>query len=614
MDAGRSTADAIEKLNAFSIGTPHADTGVREIRELIYGGKAFAVLTPISLLLQIDRGTNEGEMDKGIAEKVNHMTNIIMAATDDAWLIHLPGMARIHEVFTAELLEMDRSNVEDLIAMMQDSTEDNEASSRTFSPSFCLLNSTGQEFPMDRLRNSLSCQEAISEPRNSFLLLLYSKEAKMANRKELDRPVWVQTRAQQGDYSCVLKLPEQKRKRKDKGPKEAKVVIGKQRQSPLSSWIDKQLLGQIIPKRHLDKDGKLTMMEGYPHGLLAIPSDGYAGQRILVPVDEQKGLIKSTHAKIHHQGHTTVHHVLYPLYYWPGMDATIEAVCTACAKCIRANRRRKKLNWDFNPASQKELLPPRQCYGIDFYGVHNGEILVMVDLFSRETMLEFLPDRKMERVCKAIMKRIIFSRGVPDELRSDNAPELMQGIVRQVCQYLDISQIVTGGHNPRGNAICERVNQTLGAMIRKLSDLDYKDLKGFLPSFEFMINTTLSSTTKCTPFEIVHGLLARTIAQARIEAQRVGRGATDPEILEDVSPVFDGSAVKHILEKAIEIAEEVKATSEWHRRMSHENLNQKGHRYNLAHYVAGAKVYFYRPPSILDVAKKTRKAKTSITM
>jgi hypothetical protein len=185
----------------------------------------------------------------------------------------------------------------------------------------------------------------------------------------------------------------------------------------------------------------------------------------------------------------------------------------------------------------------------------------------------------------------------------------MQGIVWQVCQYLDISQIVMGGHNPRGNAICESVNQTLGAMVRKLSDLDYKDLKGFLPSFEFMINTTLSSATKCTPFEIAHGFPAQTIAQARIEAQRVGRGVTNPEILEDVSLVFDGSAVKHILEKVIEIAEEVKATSEWHRRMSHESLNQKGQRFNLDHYVAGAKVYFYRPPSVLDVAKKTRKAK-----
>ncbi len=40
-----------------------------------------------------------------------------------------------------------------------------------------------------------------------------------------------------------------------------------------------------------------------------------------------------------------------------------------------------------------------------------------------------------------------------------------------------------------------------------------------------------------------------------------------------------------------------------------ESLNQKGQRYNLDHYEVGAKVYFYRPPSILDVAKKTRKAK-----
>ena len=45
---------------------------------------------------------------------------------------------------------------------------------------------------------------------------------------------------------------------------------GKQRQSPLSSWIGKQLLGQKIPKRYLDKEGNLQMIQGYPHGVLAI--------------------------------------------------------------------------------------------------------------------------------------------------------------------------------------------------------------------------------------------------------------------------------------------------------------------------------------------------------
>jgi hypothetical protein len=123
MDPSSATSDAPGKLNAFSIGTPHADTGVREIRELIASGKAFAVLTPISLLPQIARGTSENEMDEEIAVKVDGMTKIIMAATADAWLIHLPGTVKRHEDFTAELLAMDRSNVEDLVAVMQVQTK-----------------------------------------------------------------------------------------------------------------------------------------------------------------------------------------------------------------------------------------------------------------------------------------------------------------------------------------------------------------------------------------------------------------------------------------------------------------------------------------------------------
>jgi hypothetical protein len=223
-----------------------------------------------------------------------------MAATADAWLIRLPGTVKRHEVFTAELLAMDRSNVEDLVAVMQDSDEDESASSRTLSFSSCFLNNAGQESRTEGRRESRCWQEAMGELRNPSLIFLYSQVAKIANKKQMDRPVWVQTRAQHGEPANKTKLPVQKRKRKSMGQKGMKAVVGKQRQSPLSSWIGKQLLGQNIPKRHLDKDGKLMMMEGYSHGLLAIPSDGYAGQRILVPLDEQKGLIKSTHAEIHH--------------------------------------------------------------------------------------------------------------------------------------------------------------------------------------------------------------------------------------------------------------------------------------------------------------------------
>jgi hypothetical protein len=112
-------------------------------------------LTPISLLPQIARGTSEKDMDEGIAVKVDGMTKIIMAATANAWLIHLPGTAKRLEVFTAEHLAMDRSNLEDLVAVMQDSAEDEGARSSTFSFSPCLLSSAGQESNTEDLRDSL---------------------------------------------------------------------------------------------------------------------------------------------------------------------------------------------------------------------------------------------------------------------------------------------------------------------------------------------------------------------------------------------------------------------------------------------------------------------------
>jgi hypothetical protein len=132
---------------------------------------------------------------------------------------------------------------------------------------------------------------------------------------------------------------------------------------------------------------------------------------------------------------------------------------------------REKIKSEFDALGPQSKVGPRQHYGMNFYGLMKGEVQVIVDLFTRETILEWLPSRKQEQeqVSRTILQRVIFERGVPLSIRSDSAPELMKGVIHRICSYLNIKQIVTGGHNPRGNAICERANQTLGNMIRKLS-------------------------------------------------------------------------------------------------------------------------------------------------
>jgi hypothetical protein len=116
----------------------------------------------------------------------------------------------------------------------------------------------------------------------------------------------------------------------------------------------------------------------------------------------------------------------------------------------------------------KSIAMPRQQ--------HYGKIMVIIDLFMRETILTHLNNRTQENVALTILKHVIFQREVLRSLRTDNAPKLssLTGAVSVICEYLKIDQIKTGKHNPRGNSICEIVNQSLGSMIRKLNDQEYR--------------------------------------------------------------------------------------------------------------------------------------------
>ena len=263
----------------------------------------------------------------------------------------------------------------------------------------------------------------------------------------------------------------------------------------------------------------------------------------------------------------------------------------------------------------KDLAAPRQSYGIDFYGIggkQSGHILVIVDLCTREVILRHCKNRDQKSVANILLQSVIFQKGVPLTFRSDNAPELVDGIVKEINQYLSIKQVTTGGYNPRGNSICERVNATIGAMLRKCEDTHYHNIKEYLPAMQFAINTTFNSVLNCTPFEAGHGLPARTVTQARADAPRLHinteEGSEGNDVL-DVSERFDESDVKKIFELAMSFAEQAKTQSEWHRRMSNEKLDQTGKKRKTSPIPIGSKIWFYKPPSQEEAIAKGRKVK-----
>ena len=152
--------------------------------------------------------------------------------------------------------------------------------------------------------------------------------------------------------------------------------------------------------------------KGYTSTLIVIRDDK-SRDRILVPKCQRQRLVVKEHETMLHVDGTRVHHELSRKYYWPNMIKQIKEICRACQSCQAAKVRRQQLSAAFEQANIEDLPLPRQAYGIDFYGHTHGEILVALDLCTREVSLWFLPDRKMEGVAKRYSLELSSKREFP---------------------------------------------------------------------------------------------------------------------------------------------------------------------------------------------------------
>lgn len=592
-----NSVEFADQDSVFYIGVNHAEKATEDIKHLISSSKQFAILVPTGLITEIARKEDINGVavyDEKIEKLVHNLSKVVLSQTNDTWLMKIHGEEKMTEVLMSEAVGCILGEVNAVMAQSLESL---------------VLESV--DLPDWESHNQEV--EVYVETRQSRL-----KAAEKPSTKELGKKSRTSRKASSNkksltdDVNQSAKGVVEKKQEFNKSP-----VIQSITMAPVTTWIGKQLTNQSIPKSL--KRQIITSHEKYPDGLMAIPPIKEGGTpRIIVPIDVQRDLVLQAHLDIHHQNHSKVYKLLSPLYYWPSMTKDIEDICKACEHCLSGKMRREKLQSLFDMNAPLVKAAPRQHYGIDFYGLMSGEILIMVDLFTREVLLQWLPSREQEKVARTILRRIVFERGVPLSLRSDNAPELMKGVVKKICSYLNIQQIVTGGHNPRGNAICERANQTLGNMIRKLSDKEYTLIKTHaLPAFQFAMNTTYHSSIGCSPFEAGYGLPAQTISHARLLAQQKlvdGARGRDMELeaddlLEDVDVNFDKSDIKLLMELAMRMADSVRSTSEWHRRMTSNRLAQSGHKIDYNALTPGAKVYFYKPPSQQETQERGRKAK-----
>jgi hypothetical protein len=150
------------------------------------------------------------------------------------------------------------------------------------------------------------------------------------------------------------------------------------------------------------------------------------------------------------------------------------------------------------------------------------------------------------------------------------------------------------------------ISTSLRETAKGITPYDVHNMRNVLESQKKMMNDVLAKNALLV--EAGHGLQARTITEARAgpRLQIVAEGGMD---LLEADKNWEKSLFPKVLKLAERLASEAQRQSQWHKRMNAHNLNQSGSRVEDNGLSLGDRVYFYKPPTQQEVARRGRKAK-----
>ena len=131
-------------------------------------------------------------------------------------------------------------------------------------------------------------------------------------------------------------------------------------------------------------------------------------------------------------------------------------------------------------------------------------ILTVTDQFTR--WVEAFPIR--EATAPEIARRVLYfvcRNGMPLELHSDQGRNVDGEVMREVCGILGIWKTHTTAYRPQGNAITERENAVIKAMLAAYVNIRLTDWDDLLPPVMMAYRSSVHRTLDETPNAMMLG-------------------------------------------------------------------------------------------------------------
>lgn len=274
-----------------------------------------------------------------------------------------------------------------------------------------------------------------------------------------------------------------------------------------NEWLDayaNSVEAQALLQKAENNEDEVTTIDGIL----------YKENKIYLPTNMRSAILRKNHDDLMagHGGRKATLERLQTNYWWPTIMSDVKNYVDSCVVCQQRKRPTEKTHGLMESFFVEEVF---ECVAIDCVGPWkatrraNTTVMVAIDMFSRFVEATASQSTTAIEFAKFFMTNICFRYGYPKQVLSDNAATFGAEVVKEVMKLSNVKHIKSTPLHSQGNAVVERVNQTLSnklAMIVNSNDqYQIEHWDDALPAAVFSINTTVHSSTKCTPFELMYG-------------------------------------------------------------------------------------------------------------
>ena len=170
---------------------------------------------------------------------------------------------------------------------------------------------------------------------------------------------------------------------------------------------------------------------------------------------------------------------------------------------------------------------PFSAWGMDVIGAitpkaSNGHefILVAIDYFTKWVEACSFKNVTQVAVTRFVKNNIICRYGMPEMLITDNASNLNNRMMNQLCQQFKIQHHNSAPYRPKMNGAVEVANKNVKKILSKMMET-YKDWHEHLPYALCAYRTSVRTSVGATPYSLVYGIEAVLPVEVEIPSLRI---------------------------------------------------------------------------------------------